>query len=37
MDQGEFYFAVNGMYLDGIIPGVNEISNPVIFLLKTKN
>ncbi|MBN2773294.1 MAG: 6-bladed beta-propeller, partial [Prolixibacteraceae bacterium] len=34
--KGEFYFIKNGYELDGIIEGVNENSNPVIFFVRTR-
>jgi hypothetical protein len=34
--KGEFCFVKNGYELDGIMDGVNENSNPVIFFVRTK-
>lgn len=36
LNNGLFYFLKNGYDVDGIIDGVNENSNPVVFFLKTK-
>lgn len=36
LKHGEFYFIKNGYELDGIMDGVNENSNPVIFFVRTK-
>ncbi len=36
LQNGEFYFIKNGYEVEGIIDGINESSNPVIFFIKTK-
>jgi hypothetical protein len=36
LDKGEFCFVKYGYELEGIIDGINESSNPVVFFVKTK-
>lgn len=36
LQGGEFYYVRNGYEVEGIVNGVNESSNPVIFIIKTK-
>jgi hypothetical protein len=37
LKTGEFCFVKNGFELDGVVDGVNENSNPVIFFVRTKD
>ncbi|HLO58619.1 MAG TPA: 6-bladed beta-propeller [Bacteroidales bacterium] len=37
LNNGQFFFSMNSMYIMDKIPGINENSNPVLFFLKIKS